>query len=110
MPESVRQDPAGPAVAARPETATQRVERIKRERPSWEILDDIRRWATEGFDAIPDEDLSVRMRAWGLYTQGDGHGTRGGALPYFMLRVRTPGGVLTSEQVRTIADPSDRYA
>jgi sulfite reductase (ferredoxin) len=50
------------------------------------------------------------MRAWGLYTQGDGNGTRGGALPYFMLRVRTPNGILTSEQVRVICDLSTRYA
>src|SRR5687768_6528272 len=94
----------------KPETAAQRVERVKRERPSCDILDDIRRWASQGFDSIPDEDLSVRLRAWGLYTQGDGGGTRGGAVPYFMMRVRTPAGVLTSEQVRTIADLSARYA
>jgi sulfite reductase (ferredoxin) len=92
------------------ETATARVERIKRERASWDIMDDIRRWATQGFDAIPDEDLTVRLRAWGLYTQGDGGGTRGGQLPYFMMRVRTPNGVLTSEQVRTIARISAEYA
>ncbi|MGH7720746.1 MAG: nitrite/sulfite reductase [Gemmatimonadaceae bacterium] len=92
------------------ETAAQRVERIKRERAPWSIMDDIRRYAREGFASIPDEDLSVRFRAWGLYTQGDGQGTRGDALPYFMMRVRTPNGLLTAEQVRTIADVSDRYA
>ena len=92
------------------ETAAQRVERIKRERSSWSILDDIRRYAREGFQSIPDEDLSVRFRAWGLYTQGDGHGTRGDAVPYFMMRVRTPNGALTSAMVRTIADLADRYA
>jgi len=92
------------------ETAAQRVERIKRERPSWSILDDIRRYAREGFQSIPDEDLNVRFRAWGLYTQGDGRGTRGEAQPYFMMRVRTPNGALTSAMVRTIADLADRYA
>jgi sulfite reductase (ferredoxin) len=92
------------------ETTTQRIERIKRERPSWDILDDIRRWAESGLAAVPEDDLNVRMRAWGLYTQGDGQGTRGGAVPYLMMRVRTPGGVLTTEQVRTIASLSDRYA
>ena len=98
-----------PAVEAK-ETAAQRVERIKRERPSWLILDDIRRYAREGFQSIPDEDLNVRFRAWGLYTQGDGRGTRGDAVPYFMMRVRTPNGALTSAMVRTIADLADRYA
>jgi len=96
--------------APRKETPTQRVERIKREKPSWSILDDIRRYAKEGFASIPADDLSVRFRAWGLYTQGDGRGTRGEEQPFFMMRVRTPNGLLTSEMVRTIADLSDRYA
>ena len=94
----------------RKESPTQRVERIKREKESWSILDDIRRYAKEGFASIPEDDLSVRFRAWGLYTQGDGHGTRGEEQPFFMMRVRTPNGLLTSEMVRTIADLSDRYA
>jgi sulfite reductase (ferredoxin) len=92
------------------ETAAQRVERIKREKPSWSILDDIKRYARDGFASIPEEDLTVRFRAWGLYTQGDGRGTRGEEMPYFMMRVRTPNGLLTSAMVRRIADLSDRYA
>jgi sulfite reductase (ferredoxin) len=92
------------------ETAAQRVERIKREKPSWSILEDIKRYSRDGFASIPDEDLTVRFRAWGLYTQGDGRGTRGEEMPYFMMRVRTPNGLLTSAMVRRIADLSDRYA
>ncbi len=102
-------DATGP-VTERKETVAQRVERIKREKPSWSIMDDIKRYAKEGFDAIDKEDLSVRFRAWGLYTQGDGWGTRGEEMPFFMMRVRTPNGVLASEMVRTIANLSDRYA
>jgi sulfite reductase (ferredoxin) len=94
----------------RKETAAQRVERIKREKAPWSILDDIRRYAREGFASIPNEDLTVRFRAWGLYTQGDGRGTRGDEQPFFMMRVRTPNGVLSSAMVQTIADLSDRYA
>ena len=94
----------------RKESPAQRVERIKRERPSWSILDDIRRYAKDGFAAIPLDDLTVRFRAWGLYTQGDGGGTRGEEQPFFMMRIRTPNGLLTSRMVHTIADVSDRYA
>jgi sulfite reductase (ferredoxin) len=72
-------------------------------------MDDIRRYAREGFGSIPDDDLNIRLRAWGLYTQGDGHGTRGSAVPYFMMRVRTPNGALSSTQVRTIAELGDSY-
>jgi len=87
------------------ETAAQRVERIKREKPSWSIMDDIRRYAPLGFSAIPPDDLNVRFRAWGLYTQGDGNGTRGEEQPYFMMRLRTPNGLLTSQMVHAIAEP-----
>jgi sulfite reductase (ferredoxin) len=96
--------------AVRKETAAQRVERIKIEKAPWSIMDDIRRYAKEGFASIPADDLGVRFRAWGLYTQGDGLGTRGEEQPFFMMRVRTPNGLLTSEMVHTIADISDRYA
>ena len=92
------------------ETPTQRIERIKREKASWSILDDIRRYATLGFESIPADDLNVRLRAWGLYTQGDGLGVRGEATRHFMMRVRTPNGIITSAMARTIADLSDRYA
>ncbi|HTE47871.1 MAG TPA: nitrite/sulfite reductase [Gemmatimonadaceae bacterium] len=92
------------------ESPAKRIERIKREKPSWSIMDDIRRYAKDGFNAIPPDDLTVRFRAWGLYTQGDGNGTRGEEQPFFMMRVRTPNGLLTADMVRTIADLSDRYA
>jgi sulfite reductase (ferredoxin) len=92
------------------ETPTQRIERIKREKASWSIMDDIRRYASVGFDAIPEDDLNVRFRAWGLYTQGDGLGVRGEATRYFMMRVRTPNGIVSSAMARTIADLSDQYA
>src|SRR5260221_9759923 len=83
---------------------------MKRGKAPWSIMDDLRRYAKAGFAAIPAEDLAVGFRVWGLYTQGDGGGTRGEEMPFFMMRVRTPNGVLTSKMVRTIADLSDRYA
>ena len=105
----MQDDTNGPDAAVK-ETAAPRVERIKRERPSWDIMDDIRRYAPLGFSAIPHDDLTVRFRAWGLYTQGDGLGTRGEEQPFFRMRVRTPNGLLTAEMVRTVADVTDRYA
>jgi sulfite reductase (ferredoxin) len=35
------------------ETPAQKVERIKREKPSWSIMDDIRRYSREGFSRSP---------------------------------------------------------
>ena len=39
-----------------------------------------------------------------------GQGGQGKALPFFMLRIRIPNGLLRSNQLRTIADLTRRYA
>ncbi|HEV3208567.1 MAG TPA: nitrite/sulfite reductase [Terriglobales bacterium] len=99
-----------------PETKAQRVERLKREKNPWEGLDEIRRFAREGFDSIPAEWIGTYFRWWGVYTQGDGVGAIGGkngegkALPYFMVRIRIPNGLLHSHQLRTIAAVTEKYA
>ena len=98
------------------ETKAQRVERLKREKNPWQGLDEIRQFARGGFSSIPPEWLGTYFRWWGVYTQGDGAGAVGGkngegrALPYFMLRIRIPNGLLTSRQLRIIADITKRYA
>ena len=98
------------------ETKAQRVERLKRAKNPWEGLEEIRRFAREGFDSIPPEWIGTYFRWWGVYTQGDGAGVTGGkggegkALQRFMVRIRIPNGLLRSEQLRTIADLTHRYA
>jgi sulfite reductase (ferredoxin) len=98
------------------ETKAQRVERLKREKNPWEGLDDIRRFAREGFASIPPEWIGTYFRWWGVYTQGDGAGALGGAngegkaLPFFMVRIRIPNGLLQAHQLRTIAGVTDKYA
>jgi sulfite reductase (ferredoxin) len=98
------------------ETKAQKSERLKREFNPWAGLEQIRRFAREGFDAIPAEWIGTYFRWWGVYTQGDGAGVVAGqggvgkALPFFMLRIRIPNGLLRSEQLRTVASLSRRYA
>jgi sulfite reductase (ferredoxin) len=98
------------------ETKAQRVERLKREKNPWEGLDEIRRFAREGRSSIPPEWLGTYFRWWGVYTQGDGAGAIGGtngegkALPYFMVRIRIPNGLLRAHQLRTIADVTEKHA
>ena len=97
------------------ETKSQRIERLKRSKNAWDHLDEIREFARLGFDSIPPEWLSTYFRTWGVYTQGDGRGVTGGsggegrAVPFFMLRIRVPNGLLTSTQLRTIAALSDEH-
>ncbi len=98
------------------ETKAQRAERLKRELNPWEAYSEIVRFAREGYSAIPAEWLNTYFRWWGVYTQGDGVGVVGGkggegrAVPYFMVRIRLPNGILFSHQLRTIADVAERYA
>ncbi|HEY0559010.1 MAG TPA: nitrite/sulfite reductase [Frankiaceae bacterium] len=75
-------------------------------------------YSKQGFDSIDPSDLRGRMRWLGLYTQRE-QGIPGGLTatlepeeldaPYFMLRVRIPGGQLTVEQLRAVADISSTY-
>jgi sulfite reductase (ferredoxin) len=75
-------------------------------------------YAKEGFASIPADDLRGRLRWWGLYTQRKPgiDGGRTASLPpeelddeYFMLRIRSDGGMLSLRQLRTIADISVRF-
>jgi sulfite reductase (ferredoxin) len=97
------------------ENKAQRVERLKREKNSWEHLGQIREFARLGHASVPHEWLTTYLRPWGIYTQGDGQGVVGGsggegkAVPYFMVRIRVPNGLLTSEQARTVAALSSEY-
>jgi sulfite reductase (ferredoxin) len=102
--------------AAVKETKAQRVERLKREKNPWEGLEEIRSFARKGFGSIPPEWIGTYFRWWGVYTQGDGAGVTGGqngegkALPCFMVRIRIPNGQLRSQQLRAVADLTQRYA
>lgn len=76
-------------------------------------------YAHRGFASIDPQDLRVRLRWFGLYTQRR-PGIDGGRTAvlepqqledeYFMLRIRVDSGQLDLAQVDTIADISRRYA
>lgn len=77
-------------------------ERIKKEKDGLDVYDDILRYARTGYHSIPPDDL-YRFRWYGLYEQKPKNG-------HFMLRVKIPGGELTSEQMRTLGQIAGRYA
>jgi sulfite reductase (ferredoxin) len=94
-------------------------ERFKKDDDGLHVRDRIlNRYAHLGFDSIDPADLRGRFRWWGLYTQrkpGIGGG-KTGALedaeiedPYFMMRVRIPGGQLSADQLRTVAGVAKEY-
>jgi sulfite reductase (ferredoxin) len=75
-------------------------------------------YSKRGFASIDPGDLRGRLRWWGLYTQR-APGIDGGRTAtlepeeldaeFFMLRVRSDGGQLSVEQLRTIADISTEF-
>src|ERR1700692_1583705 len=98
------------------ETKAQKAERLKRTMNPWEGLEEIRRFARQGFDSIPPEWVGTYFRWWGVYTQGDGAGVTGGqggegrALQRFMVRIRIPNGMMSSGQLRAIANLTRQHA
>jgi sulfite reductase (ferredoxin) len=75
-------------------------------------------YSKQGFSSIWPDDLRGRFRWWGLYTQrrqGVAGGKTATVAPheledeFFMLRIRVPGGMLSSAQLRTIAWVSERF-
>ncbi|HWQ35454.1 MAG TPA: nitrite/sulfite reductase [Blastocatellia bacterium] len=84
-------------------TKENRAERIKREKDGLDVWADIERYAETGFQAIDPDDLD-RFKWYGLYTQ------RPAEEGFFMLRIRIPNGVLSSEQLETIGWLSRVYA
>ncbi len=94
-------------------------ERFKKDDAGLNVRDRIVNWyAHTGFESIDPTDLRGRFRWWGLYTQRR-PGIAGGKTgiledteiedSYFMMRVRIPGGQLSSDQMRAIGGISKEY-
>ena len=104
-----------PTASAIKETKAQKTERLKLAKNPWEAFDEIRQFARDGRDSVP-EDWALYFRWWGVYSQGDGLGLAGGkngegkATEFFMLRIGLPNGLLTSHQLRVIAGITKKYA
>ncbi|MEA2638627.1 MAG: ferredoxin-nitrite reductase [Chloroflexota bacterium] len=83
------------------ETRMNKFEETKAIKDGLDALEDIHRLAHVGWEAITEED-KMRMKWYGLffrrYTPG-----------FFMLRIRIPGGIATSAQLRTIAKIASEF-
>ena len=84
-----------------------KVEGWKDELYGTEIREHLFRFAEEGWSAIPEDEHDAwfeRFKWWGLYHQ------RKGQESYFMMRIGTPNGRLTPEQLRVVGEIADEYA
>jgi sulfite reductase (ferredoxin) len=98
------------------ETKAQKSERLKLAKNPWDAWDEVREFARQGRDTVLPEWTGLYFKWWGVYTQGDGIGATGGvggegkATEFFMMRIGLPNGLLTSAQLRVIADITKKYA
>jgi len=84
-----------------------KVEGWKDEIYGTEIREHLHRFAEEGWSAIPEDEHDAwfeRFKWWGLYHQ------RKGQESYFMMRIGTPNGRMTPEQLRVVGEIADEYA
>ena len=77
-------------------------ERLKKEKAGLDVLADIYRYAETGFGSIDPGDF-MRFKWYGVYQQRPNEG-------HFMMRIKVPGGRLTTAQLRTLADLTQTYA
>lgn len=70
-------------------------EEIKAQKDGIDVLPDIERYARDGWEAITDDD-KVRMKWYGVFFRKHTPG-------FFMMRIRVPAGIATTDQVRAIA-------
>ena len=89
--------PAAPKPLSKPE-------KIKQAKDGLDVIHDLERYAAGGLSSVDKDDLNIRFRWYGIYTQ------RPEEEGFFMLRVRCDGGQLTAAQLRKVADLADRYA
>lgn len=83
-------------------TKLNKVELIKLEKDGLDIVEDIERFAKLGFASVEERDFDL-LKWLGLYI------SRPKEEGYFLLRVKVPGGVLTSAQARVLGGISRDY-
>jgi ferredoxin-nitrite reductase len=77
------------------------IERLKREKFPFAVVDELPDLIARGYEDISEEDM-VRFQWYGLYHDKPKIGT-------FMMRVKVPSGILSPTQLRTIGELSRRY-
>lgn len=89
-------------VASEKKVKLNKIEKVKAEKHGLDIKDELTKFAEMGWEAMEEDDLIVRLKWFGIFFRPVTPGK-------FMLRLRIPNGVFTTEQMRTFADIIDRY-
>ncbi len=79
-----------------------KIEKVKQAKHGLDIKEEIEKFAHKGWEAMEEDDLVIRLKWLGIFFRPVTPGK-------FMLRLRTPNGILNSNQLRTFAEIIDRY-
>ena len=77
-------------------------EKIKAEKDGLDVKDELEKFAKIGWEAMEKSDLEHRLKWVGVFYRPVTPGK-------FMLRMRTPSGILSSDQLRVLAEIVQRY-
>ncbi|AFZ51769.1 ferredoxin--nitrite reductase [Dactylococcopsis salina] len=84
------------------EKSQNKFEKFKAEKDGLAVKEELEHFAQIGWEAVDKTDLEQRLKWLGIFYRPVTPGK-------FMLRLRTPNGILTSEQTRTLGEILQRY-
>ncbi len=79
-----------------------KVEKVKAEKDGLDVKHELEHFAQIGWEAVDKADLETRLKWLGIFYRPVTPGQ-------FMIRMRVPNGVVTSEQMRVLAEGIERY-
>lgn len=79
-----------------------KIEQAKIDKPGLAIKNEIEQFAQAGWEALDQDDLTIRLKFLGLFHRPVTPGK-------FMMRLRAPNGIFTSNQMRVLAEIVQRY-
>lgn len=88
--------------SAPPAAKLNKFEQLKAEKDGLAVKDQLEEFARLGWQALEENDLHYRLKWLGVFFRPVTPGK-------FMVRLRLPSGIVTSEQLRVLADAIDRY-
>jgi nitrite reductase (NADH) large subunit len=91
--------PEPPAAGADVAVTLNKIERYKREKDGLDVIEDVPRFARDGWESIGDADRE-RLKWLGVFFRRQTPGR-------FMMRIRMPNGFTNAAQLRTIAELSE---
>ena len=107
MPEVLYVNQVGSAAVVTTSTTEKKIklnkfEKYKAEKDGLAVKDELEKFAQMGWEAVDETDLTQRLKWLGIFFRPVTPGK-------FMLRLRMPHGLITSEQMRVLAEVVQRY-